>query len=170
MTDHDERMCELQADVFELSAERFSCGSEYFAARFMHSEAAKRLDNAKDDFNYSTPETLLLEMSSAYPSLDDKNGKKLPSHVLRWIGYVYRAFCIEKKWSSADLYKELKPEELHGLYDSFHTFSIEYCVSRLFDLINERRGRQKSDYEIYRAIRIAEMEGRGPFVQKRLKG
>ena len=170
MTDHDERMCELQADVFELSAERFSCGSEYFASRFMHSQAAKRLDNVRDLYNYSTPETLLLEMAFAYPSLDSKKGKKLPSHVLRWIGYVYRAFCIEKKWFSADLYKELKAEELYGLYDSFHTFSVEYCVGRLFDLIIERRGGQKSDYEIYRAIRIAEMEGRRPYTKKRKRG
>ena len=153
MNSHEQMMCEMQADFFALSIDAFICSSPFFIARFMNSELAKNLDNIDDPYNYISPHNSIKIMTDAFPSLNFKEGDKYPSEVMRWIGYVYRAWSIIKKKSSASIYKELKSSDLLPLYDSFHTFSVEYCVDRLEELVNERKGHQMSDYDIYKAVK-----------------
>ena len=50
MNIHEQRMCELQGDLFEMSALRFSCSSAYFISKFMNSELAKELDEIDDPY------------------------------------------------------------------------------------------------------------------------
>lgn len=155
MTTHEERMCELQAEIFERSASRFSCSSSLFLARYMRSATAKRFDNPRDPYNYCSAEEALEEIGSAYPSLKDGEGEKYPSALLRWMGYIYRALAILKSIPSIRIYKQLKPERMRGLYESFHTFDPDYCVQRLAELLGWGHDGVRSDYEIYRQTRLS---------------
>ena len=151
MNVHEQRMCELQADFFELSSDRFSCGSSFFIARFMNSDTAKELDNIDDPYNYISPNNLVSIMSNKYTSLFKKSGVKYPKAVLRWIGYIYRAYVIITKIESSTIYKDIKADKLLALYDSYHTFSPEYCVSRLREMVDEIRPK-RDIYEIFKIV------------------
>lgn len=148
----EQKMCELQADIFEYSLRRFHCSSPFFVARFMNSKYAKDLDNIDDPYNYFSPNCILDGLEKDYPSLKTYQGNKYVPQVIRWIGYVYRSWSIIKKRDSSDIYKVFKAEKLYSLYDSFHTFGIEYCIDRLEELVSEEKGQQKSDYEIFKEV------------------
>ena len=153
MNTHEQRMCELQGDLFELSSSRFSCGSSIFISRFMYSDLAKELDNIDDPYNFISPNNMISIMAEKYPSLNEKGGNKYPKEVLRWIGYIYRAYSIIKKQYSYKIYRLLKAEKLLPLYDSFHTFSPEYCVERLDEIIQQNNPSSIEDeYMIFKSI------------------
>lgn len=152
MNVHEQRMCETQAEFFKLSSERLSCSSFLFIARFMNSDIAKQLDKTNDLYNYSSPDNLISLMLKEYPSTKNERGRKIPSNVMKWIGYIYRAYSIIKKKESSMIYKNIKAQEMVALYDSFHTFSPEYCVDRLEEIINEKNGPALSDYEVFKQI------------------
>ncbi len=152
MTIHEQRMCEEQGEFFALSFERLSCSSSYFVARFMNSDFAKSLDNIDDPYNFISPNTLITSMIEKYPSVIEQIGTKTPKAVLKWIGYIYRAYSIIKKTSSSNIYKDLKFEKMLSLYDSFHTFDPEYCVDRLEEIIKQTKPTPRSDYEIFKEI------------------
>lgn len=151
MNYHEQMMCEMQADFFELSQTAFSCSSSFFIARYMYSDVAKDLDKVDDYYNYISPNNLVSILSRLYPSLNNEHGQKYPIKVLRWIGYIYRAFSIIKKIDSCRIYKSIKAEKMLSLYDSFHTFSVEYCINRLEEIINEKVNEQ-DDYEIFKQV------------------
>lgn len=152
MNEHEQRMCELQACIFEESIKRFSCSSSFFVARFMNGTNAKELDEIDNHYNYYSPNYVLDALNYLYPSLNQKNGAKYSSSIMRWIGYVYRAWSIITRKSSYEIYKRIKAEKLLSLYDSFHTFSVEYCVERLEEIVKESDSEAKTDYEIYKEV------------------
>ena len=152
MNEHEQMMCELQADAFELSIEKFKCGSALFISRYMNSEIAKKLDKTNDPYNYLSPNALITTMATLYRSLNDSEGEKYPKKVMHWIGYIYRAYTLMTKNTSSNIYKVIKAEKMLGLYETYHTFSPEYCVERLKELINENTI-ALDDYEVYKQIR-----------------
>ncbi len=150
---YEQKMCELQGEIFEESASYFTCGSSFFISRYMYSEIVKNLDNVNDSYNYISPINVMHRMEDLYPSLKSKGGVKYPKPVMRWIGYIYRAYSIIKKKESRTIYKLLKSEKLLSLYDSFHTFSAEYCVERLSEIIDNNHNYSfERDYEIFKEI------------------
>lgn len=152
MNEYEQMMCELQAEFFELSVERFKCGSAFFISRYMNSEIAKKLDKTNDPYNYISPNTLITTMATLYRSLNDSEGEKYPKKVMHWIGYIYRAYTLMSKNTSSNIYKAIKAEKMLSLYETYHTFSPEYCVERLKELVNEN-AIVLDDYEIYKQIR-----------------
>ena len=154
MNAHEERMCELQADIFESSRDRFPCGSTFFVTRYMRSPIAKKLDRTEDEYNYISLEEAMSLLEDAYPSLKKESDKKLPGQVLRWMGYIYRCYGIRKRISSLRLYKVLKAEKLLSLYEAFHTLDPDECVDRIEEAIKENAPLKQSDYEVFRATRL----------------
>lgn len=152
MTEQEQKACELQGEIFELSFYAFKCGSSFFIAKYMNSDFAKHLDRKDDNYNYIEPHKLMMLMAITYKSLNEKKGKIYPEPVLRWMGYIYRAYSIIKNKKSNKIYKLLKADELLSLYDSFHTYSIEYAVDRLEEIINEKKSNHLSDYEIFKMV------------------
>lgn len=153
MNAHEQRLCETQGEFFALSAERFACGSALFVSRFMYSDLAKRLDQTRDSYNYMSPSILLTTMEKEYPSLQKEHGQHISGKVMRWMGYVYRAWCLIKQKESSSVYKTIKAEQMVALYDSFHTLSPEYCVDQLEQLAQERGDTMMSEYEVFKRIR-----------------
>ena len=155
MNAHEQRMCEMQGEFFALSTKRFSCGSALFISRFMYSELAEELDQVDDPYNFISPNNLISTMASRYPGLSNEQGTLMTEKVMHWMGYIYRAWSIIKHKESSWIYKRMKAERMAALYDTFHTFSPEYCVDRLEQIVNENSSPVLSDYEVYKQIRIA---------------
>ena len=154
MTVHEQRMCELQADIFELSLKIFKCSSSYFIFRFMRSDVAKDIDVFDSQYNYYSPNNVMHMLKMSNLHLDDIEGKKYPLEVMRWIGYIYRAYQLITKKNSRDIYKILKAETLLSLYNSFHTYSVEVCVSKIKEMLSESRPID-SDYELFKKIALS---------------
>lgn len=152
MNVHEQRMCEMQAEFFELSLERFNCSSYLFISRFMYSDLAKELDKIDDPYNFVSPNNLIAQMAFYFPSLKKEYGDKIPPKVIKWIGYIYRAWNIIKRRDSSSIYKVMKAQQMIALYDSFHTFSPEYCVDRLEEIVDEYNHTFLSDYEVLKKI------------------
>ena len=152
MNIHEQRMCEMQEELFSLSVDRFTCGSPYFIFKFMLSELAKELDNIDDPFNYISPNNAITILAECYPSLSNTTAQKYPKKVIGWIGYIYRAWSIIKNKKSADIYKAIKSDKMLSLYDVYHTFSPEYCVDALEELVKEDEESIDS-YEIFKTIK-----------------
>lgn len=155
MTAHEQRLCEMQAEFFALSVERIPCSSALFVSRFMSSDLAKELDQIDDPYNFISPNNLIAAMVAAYPGLQ-KPGQQISGKVMKWMGYIYRAWTLIKRKESSTVYKAMKVEQMVGLYDSFHTFSPEYCVDQLEQIVREKQGPSLSDYEVFKRIRLAE--------------
>ena len=155
MNVHEQKMCELQGEAFAISAERLNCGSVYFIARFMNCELAKNLDEIDDPYNFVSPYNIVNYMKETYPGLSEMSGNKFPADVLKWIGSVYRAWAIIKKAKSWKIYKVMKANLLLSFYDSFHTFSLDYCVERLVE-IAEQKTEQINAYQLYKEIRLGD--------------
>ena len=152
MNAFQQRMCERQADVFEQSIERFKCSSSYFVFRFMRSSIAKQMDTIENNVDFYSVNNILLSLEKEAPSINTNEGEKYPVQVMRWIGYIYRAWAILKHRSSLKLYKYLKCDKLLSLYDSFHTYSVEYCVDCLEKIVNENKDSYINEYELYKSI------------------
>ena len=152
MNGHEQMMCELQAEAFELSVAIFKCGSALFISRYMNSDIAKKLDKTNDPYNYSSPNTLITTMATLYRSLNERDGEKYPKKVMHWIGYIYRAYTLITKNTSSNIYKIIKAEKMLSLYETYHTFSPEYSVDRLKELTKESIIKL-DDYEVYKQIR-----------------
>lgn len=155
MNEHEQRMCEEQSLLFEMMADAFPCSSSYVISRFMNSDIAKRMDKIDDPYNYNCANNIVCILKEKYPSLTAKEGEHYSKSLLRWIGYVFRAWSIIKRKSSYDIYKDMKADDLLSYYDSFHTFSIEYCIDRLEEIVKEKKPARKSDYEIFKEIMLA---------------
>lgn len=152
MDEHEQRKCELQSTLFEESLKTFSCSSSFFIAKFMNSEIAKRMDDINNPYNYYSLQLIIDFMKDRYPSLNKKIGHKYPPNVIKWIGYIYRAWSIIAKKTSYKIYKIMKSDNLLLLYDSYHTFSPEYCVEQLEELVSEGKKKSKSDYLLFKTI------------------
>ncbi len=164
MTTHEQLMCELQADVFEKSLNIFNCSSSFFISKFMYSDIAKQLDDIDNPYNYLSLESILLSLERQYPSLNKSGEEKYTSQVLRWLGYIYRAWAILKHHKTSYIYKYMKADKMVGLYDSFHTFGVEYCVDRLEELLLENNPHFLNDDEVYslfKKMRLEEWKKRG---------
>ena len=153
MTGFELRMCELQADIFEKALSEFDCSSPFFIAKFMNSKKAEELDDENSLYNYCTPVAAIEELEEAYPSLKVYGNAKYPVPVIRWIGYIYRAWSIITHKSSSKLYKQMKAERLLGLYEVFHTFGVDYCIDRLEELVNDAIPK-KDYYEIFKEVML----------------
>lgn len=152
MTYQEQAICELQADVFEISLKRFKSGSPIFIARFMNCELVKELDNIDDPYNYISPNNIIKYLSSEFSILNKNKGNKYPIQVMRWIGYTYRAYSIIYKINSNKLYKIFNADKMLSLYETYHTFSPEQCVERMKQIADEMKP-NLDDYSVFKAIK-----------------
>ncbi len=125
-------LCELQAKIFEQSVNRVTTSSEIFIRRFMHSQAAKLLDNRTVLETSLQPGDLLDLIEEQYDS-SDYGSIKYTADEMYWIGYIYRYFAYIKNMSSLQVYKIIKPRELRRLYLPYHTMDPVQAVERILE-------------------------------------
>lgn len=125
-------LCDIQANVFELSIDRFNCSSQIFIRRFSNSNIAQLFDN-KILLNESYSEYNILDLlEEEYKTLDyGKN--KYGKNEMYWIGYTYRYFCYTYEISMRRAYKLISPKEMRSTYLPYHTLDCAQAIERLLE-------------------------------------
>ena len=85
---------------------------------------------------------------------------KYTRNEMYWIGYVYRYFALAYDFSSSQIYRIVKPQELRNVFLPYHTMDPAQAIERILEakgLSFEQDEAQelKRQYEIYKRIRQA---------------
>lgn len=125
------KLCEYQSDLFEKSTTFFNCGSAYFIKIFMYSNLSKRIDSSS--FLLES-----LDVNAALAELKTNNSFNrgsiiYPSYVMKWIGYIYRYFSFTCDFSSKKVFTIIKPKELYGLYEAYHSLDPKETIERIME-------------------------------------
>lgn len=131
MDDVGLELCNYQSDMFKYSLDYFACSSSYFIKAFMNSRLAKRMDNP----------LFVLESIDIYAAFDEllehyklnRGNEKYPSYIMEWIGYIYRYFSYIYNFSSKRVYEIIKPKELYGLYEAYHSLDPKEAIKRIVE-------------------------------------
>lgn len=142
------KLCRLQAEVFEKSAEKAECSSLIFMRRFMNSAVALRMDS--DGFLFE-----VCDVNDIIQEIEDEFGRteygkiKYSIEELYWIGYLYRYWCYTYQKTSRQVYKMVKPKELRELYYPYHSLDPSQAIERIL----EAKQLTETDY-LERGVRI----------------
>lgn len=149
-------LCDIQAELFEESANKVECSSEVFIRRFMNSLVATEFDSAAFLDGTKTKENIFDEITEEYGKTS-YGKKKFNKEALYWIGYIYRYFSYTYNLTSKQVYKIVKPKELNQVYLPYHTFDPKFAIERIL----EQKGVSfkyedvlKKNYEIFKKVRL----------------
>lgn len=126
--------CKYQADLFELSTNKKDCSSVVFIKQFSNSKLAKAMDNRSYLF-------LADDITKAYDSLKKEKkltlGKEIyPKKVMSWIGYIMRYMAIKYEYTTKNVYSIIKPKELYGMYEAYHSLDNDLVCERILEAKN----------------------------------
>ena len=126
--------CKYQADFFELSTNKKDCSSVVFIKQFSNSKLAKAMDNRSYLF-------LADDITKAYDSLKKEKkltlGKEIyPKKVMSWIGYIMRYMAIKYEYTTKNVYSIIKPKELYGMYEAYHSLDNDLVCERILEAKN----------------------------------
>ena len=82
---------------------------------------------------------------------------KYTHNEMYWIGYIYRYFAITYEFTSARVYKIIKPKELRELFLPYHTLDPSQAIERILEakgLLLDEEAELQRQYEIFRKIRM----------------
>ena len=128
-------LCDIQANVFELSIDRFKCSSQIFIRRFSNSKIAQLFDD-KILLNESYSEYNVLDLlDEEYRGLNYGKEKYSKSEMY-WIGYSYRYFCYTYEISMRRAYKLISPKEMRSVYLPYHTLDCAQAIERILEAKN----------------------------------
>lgn len=134
--------CRFQEEVFQKSAEICECSSAVFVRRFMNSRVTALLDQQLLWGVSLAPEDVFAQLESEYgPSSYGQT--HFDGEALYWMGYLLRYWAITRNIASKALYKRVKPGELAGLFDAYHTLDPDQAIER----ISEARGLPEKETE-----------------------
>lgn len=147
-------LCKLQAEVFEVSANKMGTSSEIFIRRFMKSKIAKRFDN-ESILESNIQVNDILELINEEYGISNYGSVKYSMNELYWMGYIYRYFAATYDMTSTQVYKIVKPKELRGLFLPYHTMDPIQAIERILEAKglfsnNEELERQ---YKIFKRVR-----------------
>ena len=145
----------LQAMVFEASQEASACNSFMFIRRFMFSSfTLEEFDTGHILFDNETEYSIIKNIEAEYK--ESSYGKeKYSKNELYWIGYMYRYMAYTNELTSRQCFRIIKPNELRGLYNMYHTLDCSNAIDRIledkgYDFTPE--GLNKRALDIYRRI------------------
>ena len=149
-------LCDLQATAFECSVDKMESSSEIFIRRFMKSEIAKRFDN-ESILETNIQANDILQLVDEEYGVSDYGSVKYTHNEMYWIGYIYRYFAITYEFTSARVYKIIKPKELRELFLPYHTLDPSQAIERILEakgLLLDEEAELQRQYEIFRKIRM----------------
>ncbi len=149
-------LCDLQANIFEISCDLTMTSSEIFVRRFMNSKVAKTLDNEAFLQTNMQPKDVLIHIEKEY-GVSKYGSVKYSHNEMYWIGYLYRYFSYTYELSSVQVYKIIKPKELRGLFLAYHTLDVAQAIERILEakgICLNRETEIRRQYEIFRRIRM----------------
>lgn len=126
------KLCRMQAKVFSSSALATNCSSPIFIRRFMNSRVAVRMDSVGFLFEACDTNQVLEEIEAEYG--ESSYGKeKYSEEELYWIGYIYRYWSYTYEKTSKQIYRFIKPKELHSLYYPYHSLDPAQAIERILE-------------------------------------
>ena len=128
------RLCEFQADLFELSTSNVPCSSLVFVKQFMSSNIACRMDKGTYVFEALDTPGCLEELSKEKKLT--QGTEKYPAHIMSWIGYMYRFIAFTREIPSAYLFSKLKTKQLYLVYEAYHSLDPEAAATRLLETVD----------------------------------
>ena len=149
-------LCELQATAFENSIDKMDSSSEIFIRRFMKSNIAKRMDD-KSVLDSNLQAKDILQLVDEEYGVSHYGTVKYTHNEMYWIGYIYRYFAITYEFTSARVYKIIKPKELRELFLPYHTLAPSQAIERILEakgLLLDEEAELQRQYEIFRRIRM----------------
>lgn len=148
-------LCDLMAEAFELSYDRYDCSSEVFIRRFMNSKIAKLFD-LRSLLDQPFTEVDVLDYLDEEYGITSYGKVKYSKDELYWIGYIYMYASYTSVYSLKMLYNSIKPKELREVYLPYHTLDCSLAIDRIFECKNIPRNEEemtKKGVEILRQIR-----------------
>lgn len=125
-------LCELVAQVFEESFDKYNCSSEIFIRRFMYSNVSRNFDNLVYLVEPTTSDDIFNEVDKEFKTTNyGKN--KYSKKILYWIGYMYMYGAYVYEYYLRSLYRFIKPKELYDLYLGYHSFDCKFAWERIFE-------------------------------------
>lgn len=125
------KLCEYQANLFELSTSYLKCSSLVFVKQFMSSDIAQRMDRGSFIFESLDTPGCLDELGKEKKLLHGK--EKIPGYILKWIGYMYRYISYTREVSSSYLFSLIKTRELYSVYEPYHSLDPEAAAIRILE-------------------------------------
>ena len=129
-------LCQMQAHLFELSAQR-EYDSEAFAKAFMNSAIAEDLDKVFHHAQWAGEAYLLSRFADENPEAPMK-GTLFDAETLYWSGYLYRRWHFYTGESSKAIYRQAPIAVLRKVYLPYHALSIEMAIDRLKETYAEK--------------------------------
>ncbi len=134
LDDNELFSCRFVSDLFEYSTKLKECSSKVFIKAFVYSNVSKTISN-KSFILESMDITLAYDLIKKEKKLS--RGKDIyPSYVMAWIGYIMEYFTLSTNIPLTVLYKNIKPEELYMLYESYHSLDNTLVIKRLCEAKN----------------------------------
>ncbi|MBQ7993154.1 MAG: antitoxin [Solobacterium sp.] len=122
----------------------------------MHSGIAKELDHPAFLAGNIQPKDVCERVDEQYGRSAYGSVKYSPDEMY-WIGYIYRYFAYTYEYSSARVYRIVKPKELRGLFMPYHTIDPAQAVDRILEakgLAGYDPADIQRQYRIFRTIRL----------------
>ena len=147
-----QKLCQLQARIFEASVDHYACSSAVFIRRFMNSELALTFD----DMSY-----LLMAntVSDVFTMLDEQYGTssygnlRYSQEVMYWIGDIYRCLCLKHSLSSRKVYRLFNSQQIARYYPAYHTYDIVQAAERMLEDIGyDNRTVEQRSVEVMRRL------------------
>lgn len=151
------RLCNIQADLFEVSVKKLNMSSEVFVRRFMNSNAAKQLDNLSFLYDTKTIDDIYLELEEQYGETN-YGSLKYSQNAMFWAGYLYRYFVYTYEITSKQAYKLLPLGEVISSFEPYHSLDVSEAIYRLLEAKNLTFDEDKMDernLSILRHVRAA---------------
>lgn len=126
--------CKFVSDLFEYSTKKHDCSSKNFIKAYVYSSVRSRISSKNFIFES-------IDVAAAYEMIKNEEkltkGKEIyPSYVMAWIGYIFMYFELSTGIPQTTLYKNIKPEELYGLYEAYHSLDNELAIKRIAEAKN----------------------------------
>ena len=127
-------LCKFQARLFEKSLAVTGGSSPFFIKCFMNSEEAWHVDQDGFMFEAEDVESILGKLKAKHNL--DRGSRKFSGESLYWMGYIYRYWCYTYQISSKAIYRIIRADELHSLYQPYHTLDPGAAIRRILEAKN----------------------------------
>ena len=148
-------LCDIQADIFEQSIDRFECSSEIFIRRFTNSQIVKLFDDKSILENSYSEEAIFDSLLNEYGKLS--YGKsKYTKNEMYWIGYTYRYFCYTYDINMKQAYSIVSPKEMRSVFIPYHSLDCPQAIERILEAKNisfDKNEMLKKGVELLRVLK-----------------
>lgn len=135
-------LCDMQGQLFELSADK-GYSSEKFVKAFMMSSFAESLDSDFNHLQWAGKEYILELIEEEFSDKLTIDGKIIDKEILFWAGYVYRYWHFYTGESSSKIYKQAPLSSMKATYYAYHTLGVELAIDKLKETYREKNSKNK---------------------------